>query len=126
CGEFNRRQPQSSNSKSMLSLMKRRLENAKVDSVNLDLPRAFIPCVKIYAIINEHNVQTALAELETYVRVEEIEQTTRIIAPPIHGLSDPDRIRTQYRRVFAALILIGKAESISEFINHQVHDAVMC
>lgn len=123
-------QSKPSNPPEVIPGMKRRLENAKVDSVHQDHRRAFIPCVKLYNIMNEHAVRQALEQLVGLEQAlsdrKEIEGYAYTIAPPMNELSQVDGDLPQFRRVFAVLILIGKERHIFNFIRHKVNDVEMC
>lgn len=114
----------------VIPLTKTKLENAKVDSVYQGRLRPFVPRNSLYVIINKVTVQCALEELVHDGRlrtgVAEISRLTQAIAPDLLELSDAGGGATEFRRVFAALILLGKAECIFEFVQYGVNDSEMC
>lgn len=128
-GTTHQLQPQSYKLKGVISQMKMQLENAKVDSVHQDQRRAFVPCVKLYAIMNEQAVRQALKTVTRSGKElsdEEIAAHAYAIAPSEKDLSKSDGDVPQFRRVFAVLILIGKEEFILDFIHHKVNDVELC
>lgn len=128
--QIDRLQCQPPHLRSVVGWMKNRLNDAKRDSVYQDMSRSFIPCTKLYAIMNEYTVQRALEELveddETRSSRAEIKRLTQSIAPSIHELAKANEAPAQFRRVFAVLAMIGKAECIFNFIRQGVDDTYIC
>ncbi|SPO02361.1 uncharacterized protein DNG_05034 [Cephalotrichum gorgonifer] len=121
-----------SDSFSIIDVIREHLEEAKVDSVYQDQVKTFIPCKKLYTIMNEESVRQALHKLKEATGRDlhppdgEFEKWVAQISPPILKLGEGNKAVTQFRRTFAALILVGKADSIFDFINQEVNDEEMC
>jgi len=89
----------------------------------------FLPWTRLHTVLSYENVKQLLSQLPNELfersrrhRKGDTSQLASRIAPPLSLLKDRKSLNGQFRRAFAALILVGREKMIYEFVKHRLND----